>query len=201
MTQLPSDAPLVLRAFEAGSRVLALLAGMAVVVLAVLICIDIGARSLLRVSVQGTDELGGYVLALVGSFGLAYTLIRKGHPRIDIGMRILPRLVQGPLHVLAQAVLAAVACFMAYHAWSELSGTIRFGAVTNTPLKTPLWVPQALWVAGTATFALVALTNTLHGLGLLLRAPHRVMAFYGPTSVEEEVEDFIASAPNTEKED
>lgn len=96
--------------------------------------------------------------------------MRKGHPHIDLGMKVLPRTWHAPLHVLAQAVLAAIALFMTFHAWGELAGTIRFGTVTNTPLKTPLWVPQGLWVAGTATFALVAVTNTLHGLWLLARA-------------------------------
>lgn len=66
MTHLPANAPRFLRLMEQVTRVLALAAGAAVVGLAALICIDIGARSLLRVSVHGTDELGGSALALVG---------------------------------------------------------------------------------------------------------------------------------------
>ncbi len=201
MTHLPANAPRFLRLMEQGTRLLALAAGGTVVVLAGLICIDIGARSLLRVSVQGTDELGGYVLALVGSFGLAFTLMRKGHPRIDLGLKLLPRALHGPLHVLAQAVLAAVALFMTYHAWTELAGTIRFGAITNTPLKTPLWVPQGLWVAGTATFAAVAVTSTLHGLWLLLRAPELVAPYYGPTTVQDDVDEAIGATAHPQDKD
>jgi TRAP-type C4-dicarboxylate transport system permease small subunit len=145
--------------------------------------------------------LGGYVLALVGSFGLAYTLLRKGHPRIDLGMKVLPRALHAPLHVLAQAVLAGIALFMTFHAWSELAGTIRFGTVTNTPLKTPLWVPQGLWVAGTATFALVAVTNTLHGLWLLARAPALVQIFYGTTSVQDELDEVIGATSHLGQKD
>lgn len=173
------------------SRALAFCSGMAVAALALIICIDIGARNLLRVSVQGSDELGGYVLALVGSLGLAHTLIQKGHPRVDLGFRFLPKIVHGPLHVLALAAMTAMAVFMAIHVWGELDKTLTFGTVTNTPLQTPLWVPQGLWFAGIVFFAVTAATATLHGLCLLFQSPSELSNQYGTTSVEEEVTAYI----------
>ena len=191
MSQLPAETPFVLKRIETLSRLFALAAGASVALLAVLICLDIGARSLLNVSLQGTDELGGYVLAFAGSCGLAYTLLHKGHPRIDIAVSRLPRVLQNPAHVLAQGTLAAMASFMTFHAVGELAQTIRFGAVTNTPLQTPLWVPQGLWALGCGVFALTTITTTLHAIWLMVRAPERVSLFYGPMTVSEEVEDFM----------
>ncbi|MBL9059563.1 MAG: TRAP transporter small permease, partial [Mangrovicoccus sp.] len=72
--------PPALRALDRVAIVLALVAGVAVAILSGLIVFDIAARSLFRYSLQGTDELGGYTLALTGSLGLAFTLIRRGHP-------------------------------------------------------------------------------------------------------------------------
>ena len=190
MSHLPADTPRLLRVIEGLSRLLALAAGAAVALLAVLICADIVGRSLLSVSVQGTDELGGYVLAFAGSCGLSYTLLRKGHPRIDLALGLLPRPVQAVAHVLSQATLAAMAVFMTLHAGGELAQSIRFGAVTNTPLQTPLWVPQGLWVLGCGVFALTTIVTTLHGI-TLLRSPSRVAEFYGPMTVTEEVEEFL----------
>jgi TRAP-type C4-dicarboxylate transport system permease small subunit len=83
--------PPALRALDQIAVVFALFAGVAVAILSLLIVFDIAARSLFRFSLQGTDELGGYTLALTGSLGLAYTLIRRGHPRIDIGFRFFGR--------------------------------------------------------------------------------------------------------------
>lgn len=198
MTRLASDPPPLLRLTAAVARALALFAGATVGLLAVLICIDIGARSLLRVSVQGSDEIGGYVLALVGSLGLAHTLLQRAHPRIDLGIRRLPLRPRAALHVLALATMAAMAAFMAWHAWGELGQSLTFGAVTNTPLETPLWVPQGLWLLGTAFFALTALLCTVHAAALLAKEPERVEALYAPTSVEEEVEAFLGDAtPNS----
>ncbi|AUC54386.1 hypothetical protein CDO87_14910 [Sagittula sp. P11] len=170
---------------------LALVAGASVLVLAVLIFIDIIGRDVFGVSIQGTDELGGYVLAFVGSLGLSLTLLNRGHPKIDIFLRMFPPGLRAALHVLAQATIAALGLFMTWHAWGELSETMRFGAVTNTPLQTPLWVPQAIWVAGTAIFALVACLTTAHGLWLLRTDPRAVEARYGPPTVDEEVGHYI----------
>jgi len=191
MTGAAGTQPPLLRAVAWVAQALALCAGAAVAALALLICIDIGARSLLRVSVQGSDEIGGYVLAMVGSLGLAHTLLKKGHPRVDLGFRLIPRALHAPLHVLALGTIAAMASFMAVQAWGELGKTLTFGAVTNTPLQTPLWVPQGLWFSGFAFFALTAWLATLHGLILLLRAPGTVAARYGTTSVEDEVAAYI----------
>ncbi|WP_353475212.1 TRAP transporter small permease [Salipiger sp. H15] len=176
---------------------LALVAGAAVALLAVLIVVDIAGRDVFGVSLQGTDELGGYVLAFVGSLGLSLTLLNRGHPRIDIFLRLFPERLRAGLHVLAQASIAGLGLFMTWHAWGELAETIRFGAVTNTPLQTPLWVPQAIWVAGTGFFAAVACLTTVHGLWLLFTDRSAVEAAYGPPTVDEEVGHYVDHGEET----
>ena len=184
-------APRSLRALERIAATLALGAGVAILVLAALITVDIVGRDFFGVSVQGTDEIGGYVLAFVGSLGMALTLLRRGHPRIDLFFRFFPGALRDALHVLAQATMAGFAVFMAWHAWGELASTLRFGSVTNTPLQTPLWVPQAVWLAGTAFFALTACVATAHA-GLLFFADRAaVTRVYGAPTVEEEVGHYV----------
>lgn len=184
--------PPAIRTLDQIAVILALVAGGAVAVLAILIVVDIAARSLFRFSLQGTDELGGYTLALTGSLGLAYTLIRRGHPRIDIGFRLFPPRMRQVLHVVALATLTGFALFMSQHAIDEFRGTIAFGSVTNTPLQTPLWVPQVFWVAGTCFFALTALVMTVHGALLIGQGRGReVETLYGPLTVDEELDEYL----------
>lgn len=170
---------------------LALVAGGAVAVLAILIVVDIVGRDIVGVSVQGTDEIGGYVLAFVGSLGMALTLLRRGHPRIDLFFRFFPRVVGDVFHVLAQVTIAGLAIFMTWHAWAELQTTLRFGSITNTPLQTPLWVPQSVWVLGTAFFAVAACLTSAHAIYLLIRDRSSVARFYGPVTVDEEVKNYV----------
>ena len=187
----PVTGPLPLRALERIAVVLALCAGATVALLAVLITVDIVGRDAFGVSVQGTDELGGYVLAFVGSLGMALTLLRRGHPRIDLFFRFFPAMVRDGLHVLAQATLAGFALFMTWHAWAELATSLRFGAVTNTPLQTPLWVPQAVWVGGMAFFALTACATTIHAAVLMVADRRQIARHYGSPTVDEEVGHYI----------
>lgn len=170
----------------------ALAAGLCVVILSLLIVFDIVARSAFRFSLQGTDELGGYALALVGSLGLTHTLLKRGHPRIDVVLRLLPAPLRRTLHVVAYAMLAVFALFMLRHAFNEFSETIAYGTVTNTPLQTPLWVPQLGWIVGLVLFAAATVSCTLHAAWLLLREPTRVEEFYGTLSVDEEVQDYVS---------
>ena len=181
----------LLRTVEHIAVTLALVAGVAIAVLAVLISVDIIGRDFFGASIQGTDEIGGYVLAFVGSLGMALTLLRRGHPRIEIFFRFFPRILRDSLHALAQLAMAAFAVFMAWHAWSELQTTLRFGAITNTPLQTPLWVPQAVWLTGMLFFALTACLTTAHALLLLMTDRASIERRYGAPTVDEEVSQYI----------
>lgn len=183
----------LLRTVEQIAAALALVAGVAIAVLAGLITIDIIGRDFFGASIQGTDEIGGYVLAFVGSLGMALTLLRRGHPRIEIFYRFFPRALRDGLHVLAQLAMASFALFMAWHAWGELQTTLRFGAITNTPLQTPLWVPQAVWVTGMIFFAVTACLTTVHALVLLIADRPSIERRYGAPTIDEEVSQYVHS--------
>jgi hypothetical protein len=49
-----------------------------------------------------------------------------------------------------------------------LEESIEFQSRANSPLGTPLWIPQTLWLAGLGAFAIVALAMALHAAWLLL---------------------------------
>ena len=188
--------PLFLLAVNGIAMICALVAGVAVAALAILILIDIIGRSIGH-SVQGTDELGGYVLALCGSLGLSWTLINRAHPRIDLGFRLFSPTMRNLLHVLAQGTMFLFSLFMTWHALTEFRATLQFGAVTNTPLQTPLWLPQSLWLMGLVLFTLTALSATLHGVWLMRNDPEEVSGRYGPPTVEEEVGEYVGPAKDT----
>jgi TRAP-type C4-dicarboxylate transport system permease small subunit len=190
MAAQPARPPLPLRLLDWLASGFALLAGIAVFILALMIGFDVLARRFAGFSVQGTDELGGYTLALIGSLGLAYALVRRRHTRIDILLPHMPRRLARVLDALAVATLAGFAVFMADHAWVAFDETWTFDSLASTPLQTPLWIPQAFWMLGTAAFAVCALAQALHAAWLLVTAPDRIAAFYGPLTTQEELEEF-----------
>lgn len=172
----------------------AILAGGSIAILSVLIVADIILRSFFGFSLQGTDELGGYALTLIGSLGLSYALITRGHPRIDIGLKLFPRRLRAVLHALAHAGMAGFGIFAAQRAWAELSQTIAYQSVASTPLQTPLWMPQTIWVIGLIFFAILASILFLHSLILCVIDDAAADRLYGPPSVQEEVEAYTGKS-------
>jgi TRAP-type C4-dicarboxylate transport system permease small subunit len=170
---------------------LAFVAGSSVLILAGLITFDIVSRRVFGMSVQGTDELGGYALAMVGSLGMAHVLARREFTRIDLFFRYMPVVVQRLLHVAAYVSLSGVVVFFCYHAWMTLSDTLLFQSRANTPLQTPLWIPQGLWTLGMGFFALNAILHALRAILLLVIDPARIERDYGATRIEDEVTEFL----------
>jgi TRAP-type C4-dicarboxylate transport system permease small subunit len=171
---------------------LAFLSGGAVLVLAVLITADVIARKLFSVSLQGTDEIGGYVLAMVGSLGMVHVLNRRGFTRIDLLFKFLPVWIRRALHVLAYLSLAGVVVFFAMRSLDTLNETLLFDSRSMTPLQTPMWIPQGLWSVGMVFFAVMAVLHALRASLLVFLDPAQIERDYGATQLEEEVDEYTS---------
>jgi len=173
----------------ANMRILGIIGGYACLCLSFLIVFEIFSREFFNWSLQGVDEIGGYVVAITGTFGMALAAVERGHTRIDVLLLRLSKRAQTTLNLLAYVALAVGAAFMAYMAWRTLSDSLLFGSVASSPLQTPLWIPQSLWFAGLVVFALAALTSALRGLWALQLGLDETDKFLAPASIEKEIED------------
>lgn len=157
--------------------------------LSFLIVVEIVGRKLLNVSIQGVDEIGGYVVAIIGTFGMALACWYRAHTRIDIVLSKLPQRVRAVLNIVAYISLTVGATFMAYMAWATLAESIEFKSVTSTPLQTPLWIPQSLWLAGLITFSVTAMVMSVKALLMLRDDIVKAERYLAPTSLTEELEE------------
>jgi len=185
------DHPVTRRALPV-ARLLALLCGWALLAFTIGTCLEIVMRKF-GYSLQGIDELGGYLMAILSCAGFGYTLAHNAHTRVDLALTALPRRGQAVLNVLAMVTLAALSVFMAWRAGAELWDSIDLQSVSTSPLQIPLWMPQSLWLAGLALFAVIAIAYALHALWLLARNAGEVNRHYGPPSVQHELEAELAS--------
>jgi TRAP-type C4-dicarboxylate transport system permease small subunit len=181
-------------AVEGVSRLFAILVGYALLLLSIFVCLEILLRRFVGYSLQGVDEVGGYVLAVTCAFGFGYALLHRAHTRIDIVLARAPSAAQAALNVLALVILAAIAGFMAWRAWAVFRRSLELGSISATPLQTPIWIPQAFWIAGLMLFAAVALMLALRGLFLLFRGASAVNRELGPVTLQQEIEEEIEKA-------
>lgn len=170
-------------------RWIGIFSGYACLGLSFLIVFEILARKLLNFSMQGVDEIGGYVVAITGTFGMALAASMRAHTRIDVLLNRLPLRLQAGLNILAYVSLALSATFMAYMAWMTLSESLLFKSRASTPLQTPLWLPQGLWLAGLVLFALTAVVMAGRSLAKLRSGLDQANRALSPQSLAEELDE------------
>lgn len=171
-------------ALFAVSRCGAIIGGYALMGLSIAICVEIVLRRTAGVSLQGVDEIGGYVLAGTSAFGFAFALVHRAHTRIDLLYRNAPVAAQAVLNIAAAILVAAAAAFMTWRAVESASRSYVIGSIAASPLQTPIWIPQAIWASGLALFTCVAVVLVLRGFALLAQGPAALNAALGVPEID-----------------
>ena len=158
------------------SWVVALLAGIATLVIAILISADVLLRYFLNSPLLFVDEVASFLLVLVIFGGLAYTFLCGAHVRVDLVTTHLRPALRAWLRAGA---LALGIVFILVVSWTTLQSAItayRYGRVSTVMLY-PLWAPMLLIPAGLLLMSAVM-------LGALRR---QLRAALGPPAGRDEV--------------
>lgn len=187
----------MIRLFELAERLsrMATWAGGGILLLAaIIVTIDVTTRKLFQVSLGGSDELAGYALAITTSWGMSLALLRRANIRIDALYARLPKPLTAWLDLLALVLMGVFMSFVTWFATEMWLNSIEMRSTANTPLQTPLMIPQGLWVAGFVLFLLVLLALLARVVGLLAgRDAAGVGRIAGIRTVEEEMHDEVAT--------
>ena len=178
----------LLRPSRALADVLVLAIGWWLIVLSVFTCIEMVSRKLFRFSFQGIDEVGGYTLAIASAIGFSYTLLARGHTRVDFLIQRLPEGLKAALNWLAMFSLAVLSVYAVTRSWNVVSESIEFKSTSTTPLQTPMWVPHSMWFFGWVLFTINAVVLGVHATYLLFIDRTKLNRDYGPETLEEQIE-------------
>jgi TRAP-type mannitol/chloroaromatic compound transport system permease small subunit len=191
----------LLRLLDRVSRV-AIIAGSGLIfAAAVLVSFDVIARKVVGTSLGGADELSGYALAISTTWGLAAVLLARGNVRVDALYQRLPARLRGVLDLVGLTALALFAVPLTRHGYAVLETSWELGALSNTPLKTPLWIPQALWVAGLVLFSVVLIALLLRAAVALVKGDAATVArLAGARSIQEEAAEEASHGERVAKE-
>ncbi|MEM7472121.1 MAG: TRAP transporter small permease [Pseudomonadota bacterium] len=150
------------------NRAIALLVGLGLLGMAAFVVADIALRQV-HASFGGSEELAGYAMALVTSWGMAYTLLELGHIRIDLIRSRAGERLRMLFDLFAMIMMSGVVVTIAIKCWPVVERAVTNGSRANTPLATPLAWVQIPWFAGWVWFALMACLVTLAALSLAVR--------------------------------
>jgi TRAP-type C4-dicarboxylate transport system permease small subunit len=167
--------------------------GMTFLGLALMVAVETIMRKVFNTSLQGVDELGGYILAGSAALAMAVALVSRAHIRIDLLHDFAPRWLRIALNIAAMAALAASAIMLLRMGWIALDETMLFNSTAQTPWATPLKYPQMAWNAALALFVAVSLFQLLRiALLAVSRRWDAVDRIYGPRGAKEELDEELA---------
>jgi len=159
------------------------------IALSVMTCVEMLGRKIFSFSMQGIDEIGSYTYGIVGAFGFAYTLITRSHTRVDFLLSRFAPKARALLNLLAMLSLAALSLLCLWRGWQVVAESIELRSTAATPLATPMWIPQSIWLGGYLMFALVAGWAAIDALRLFLKGrAQELNTRFGPQTLEEEIE-------------
>lgn len=121
-------------------------------------------------SLKGTEEIAGYVMALVTSWGMAYCLLELGHVRIDLIRARLNDRKRAMLDLFSLSTVALVATLIGIKCWPVVERSLTNDSRANTHLETPLALVQLPWFLGWCWFAVSAWITLVATTVLVLNA-------------------------------
>jgi TRAP-type mannitol/chloroaromatic compound transport system permease small subunit len=165
------------------------------------VSVDVLARKLFALSLGGADELSGYAFAIGTAWAFAFTLLRRANVRVDALYQHLPARFCALLDILALVSLGVFVAYLARYGYEVLATSWQLSARSNSALKVPLWIPQALWFGGLALFAATILLLLARSLSALAHGDWAVIhGLLGARSIKEDADEEAAYAHSIERE-
>lgn len=134
------------------------LAGIALVAIAVCVLIQICAR-LLGVVVTWSAEFAGYAMAASSFLALAYTFNTGGHIRVDLILARLPAGARRAAELLSLILGNLVVGYFAWYSVVMVWQSYVFKDVGQGSFPVPLWMPQAFMALGVVALAVLLIDN------------------------------------------
>ncbi|MEP9366709.1 TRAP transporter small permease [Xanthobacter sp. VNH20] len=184
----------VLRHAEALSRGAVWFGGALTIASVLLISFDVLCRKFIGWTTGGADELSSYAFAISTSWSLAFATLQRANVRVDVLYQYMPVRVAAVLDWLSLVALGTFMAVLTYYAYDVVGTSIAQGSHANTPLATPLSIPQGLWFLGLLFMCVILAMMLLRAsVALVTGDIATVTSIAGVRSTQEEAEEEAAA--------
>ncbi len=127
---------------------LGVVSGLGVLVMGLILSYEVVCRYFFNAPTIWAQETATYLYMWTMLAAASYTLQEGKHVAVDLVLERLPPRVRSMLEVATGAVGATFCAIVSVQAYEMISATVRFGKVSATPLRVPLWIPQSALLMG-----------------------------------------------------
>jgi TRAP-type C4-dicarboxylate transport system permease small subunit len=169
------------------SKFFSLVCGYLLLGLCFFILAEVIARKFFSYSFQGVDEIGGYLVAISGSFAFGFGVLEKAHTRIDLALTNFSISLRNFFNVTAYIAIFLVSAFLAKYSYVTLSESILFKSISATPLEVPIRYPQFFWFIGLSLFSVISFVVLVKIIISWFNNPFESYNLFGPENLKEEI--------------
>ena len=125
------------------STFLQYLALLAFFILTFSVVYEVVARSILNKPTIWSLEIVTYMISCVAFLGSAYVLRANKHLEVNLLTNILPKKLKLYLNLFSNLISMLFCIFVFFYGIKFINFSIVLGVVSESELRTPLWIPQS----------------------------------------------------------
>lgn len=153
---------------------------------------DVLVRKFFSISFEGLHEISGFAMAVTFAWAMPFTILTRGHVRVDVLYgRLQPR-ARLVLDFAAALAMVFYLAILVQHCLLLTTASWNAGTLSSGILGLPLVVPQSLWTAGLAVACIVLVIALLRAANAIrrgqLETAHDSLAPYAMTSTDAEID-------------
>ncbi len=143
---------------------LGMVSGIGVLVMGIILTYEVVVRYVFNAPTIWVQETSTYLYMWTMLAAASYTLQTRKHVHVDLLIDRLPARPKALLEAATSAVGMLFCAIVSVQAYEMIAATVRFGKVSATPLRVPLWIPQSALLMG---FVLLTFQFAFHFLDRL----------------------------------
>ena len=180
---------------KAFTRIVSLIFGCMLLLMSIMISIEIIARKFFGFSLQGADEISGYIMAVISCLAAGVAVIGRTHVRIDILYGIMSRKLKAAINFISMLSVAVFAIILTYTAYPVVMDSIEYNSTAPTPLSTPLIYPMIPWLLALSIFTIVSICYSIKAIRFLARGDlDGLNEAFKPKAQKEELKEEVDEA-------
>lgn len=156
-----SRIPRLERSLDRFSHALGMSVGLVVLLITVLIAYGVAVREVFRYSDTWVTEATTYLMGYVAFVGAGHVLWSGRHVRVELLPAHAGPRVRAVLFVIVNTILAMVALLLVFLSFNFMRDAWNDGEKSWGTFAIPLWMPYAMFFAGTVIFLCLHLLRTV----------------------------------------
>jgi TRAP-type C4-dicarboxylate transport system permease small subunit len=127
---------------------LGMVSGLGVLAMGLILGYEVVLRYFFNAPTIWAQETATYLYMWTMLAAASYTLQEGKHVHVDLLVERVPPRARHLLAVATGAIGTVFCAIVAIQAYEMIAATVRFGKVSATPLRVPLWIPQSALLLG-----------------------------------------------------